>query len=70
MNSRVTRRALVKGALMAGVAVPSLGWLRCAEAAPSDLPPLDPKESSAVTLGFINDASKVDTALNPMFARG
>ena len=37
---------------------------------PADLPPLDPKEAAAVTLGFINDATKVDAVANPRYAAG
>lgn len=71
MSKKITRRGVVKGGLMAGAIVPALGWIGYA-AAPSgtDLPPLDPKEPAAVTLGFVNDAAKVDAAANPRYAAG
>jgi hypothetical protein len=66
MQHGITRRAVVKGGLMAGAVVPALGFMgRSAATAATDLPALDPHESTAVTLGFINDSAKVDSAANP-----
>ncbi len=70
MDSKFTRRAVVKSALAAGAIIPSLGLIGRACAAPADLPPLDPKDPSAVTLGFVLAASKVDAKANPMYAAG
>lgn len=70
MDKRFTRRTLVKFGLIAGAAVPVAGWVGSVEAAEGDLPPLDEKDPSAVTLGFINDAAKVDIKANPMYVRG
>jgi hypothetical protein len=71
MPKRITRRTLVKGGLIASGIVPAWG-LMCyaAPAATADLPPLDPKEPTAATLGFITDATKVDTAANPRYSAG
>jgi hypothetical protein len=70
VQNQVTRRAVVKGALQCSALVPALGLIGNSRAATADLTPLDPKDPAAVTLGFINDASKVDAAANPRFAPG
>lgn len=70
MQNQVTRRAVVKGGLLCGALVPSLGLIGNTRAATAGLTPLDPKDPAAVTLGFINDASKVDAAANPRYAPG
>lgn len=71
MPKRITRRTLVKSGLMASAIVPALGLMGNAfPATAAELPPLDPKEATAATLGFINDAAKVDTAANPRYAAG
>ncbi len=71
MPKGITRRSVVKGGLVAGAIVPALARIgNAATPAPADLPALDPKEAAAVTLGFINDAAKVDTAANPRYASG
>jgi hypothetical protein len=67
MELRITRRAVVKGALMASAVVPALGLIDRSAAA-ADLPALDPKDPSAVTLGFYNDSTKVDAAANPRYS--
>ena len=67
MRNGITRRAAIKGGILAGAIVPVLGLIgKRAQAAP-DLTPLDPKDPQAVTLGFYNDASKVDPAANPRY---
>jgi hypothetical protein len=68
MPKRITRRTLIKGGLIASAIVPACGLIGYAAAA--DLPPLDPMEPTAATLGFITDAAKVDTAANPRYAAG
>jgi hypothetical protein len=64
MQSRISRRSLVKGGLIAGAIVPVLGIAsRIAQAAA--LPPLDPNDPTAKALGFAPDSTKVDAAANP-----
>lgn len=70
MESNITRRAAIKGGVMAGAAVSALGLIGNSPSMAADLPPLDPKDPMAVTLGFVNDASKVDAAANPRYAPG
>jgi hypothetical protein len=70
MESNITRRSLIKGGLMASAAVSALGLIGSGPSMAADLLPLDPKDPAAVTLGFINDASKVDAAANPRYAPG
>jgi hypothetical protein len=66
MQNRFTRREIVRGALIAGAVVPTLDLIGGATLAAAENPsPLDPNEPTAVTLGFINDTSKVDAAANP-----
>lgn len=69
MKNGITRRAVIKGGIVAGSIVPAMGWIARADAAsPSALPALDPNEPTAVTLGFNNDSAKVDPTANPMHA--
>jgi hypothetical protein len=68
MQNRITRRAMVKGGLAVGAIVPALGLIGNSASAAPDLPPLDPKDPTAVTLGFVNDSTKVDAAANPKYA--
>jgi hypothetical protein len=70
MESSFTRRAVIKGGLMAGAAASALGLIGNSPSMAADLPPLDPKDPAAVTLGFVNDAGKVDAAANPTYASG
>jgi hypothetical protein len=67
MQDKFTRRAAVKGGLLLGTMIPALGLTRVSHSAPADLPALDLKDPLAVTLGFVNDASKVDAAANPRY---
>jgi hypothetical protein len=53
---------------MASAIVPALGLIGNAASAAPDLPPLDPKDPIAITLGFVNDSTKVDAAANPRYA--
>lgn len=55
---------------MLSAIVPALGLINHTRAAPADLPLLDPKDPSAVTLGYVDDVSKVDAAANPTYAPG
>ena len=70
MQHKVTRRAVVKGGLLLSAIVPAVGLIGNTGAATADLPPLDPKDPAAVTLGFVDDVSKVEAAANPTYAPG
>ena len=66
MQSKFSRRAIVKGGLIAGAFIPAMSLMsRSAHA--TALPPLDPKDPTAQALGFVPDATKVDTASNPTY---
>jgi hypothetical protein len=66
MQHKISRRALVKGGLIAGAVIPTLG-LMTQSAAAAGLPPLDPKDPTAQSLGFVLDASKVNATANPTY---
>ena len=66
MQSKISRRAMVKSGLIAGAFFPAVG-LMANSATAAALPPLDPKDPTAVALGFVNDASKVDAKANPTY---
>src|ERR1700676_2974938 len=63
MQRKISRRAIVKGGLIAGAIIPAMGLLANSAAA-AGLPPLDPKDPTAQALGFVTDATKVDAAAN------
>jgi hypothetical protein len=69
MQKRISRRALVKSGLLAGALVPTLGLIGNTAGA-ADLTPLDPKDPTAVALGFVPDATKVSAAANPTYKAG
>jgi hypothetical protein len=60
----ISRRAIIKGGLIAGALVPAFG-LMGNPAAAAGLPPLDPNDPTAKALGFVTDSTKVDAAANP-----
>ena len=64
MQSKFTRRDIIKSGLIAGALVPVAGLGTVHAAA---LPALDPADPTAKALGFTTDASKVDTAANPTY---
>lgn len=66
MQSKMTRRSIVKGGLIAGALVPVFGLIG-ATAGAAALPPLDPNDPTAKALGFVPDASKVNAAANPTY---
>jgi hypothetical protein len=66
MKTILSRRALVKTGLLAGVSVPLLG-LSAREAHAASLTPLDPSDPLAKSLDFTADASKVNASANPTF---
>lgn len=62
----ISRRAIVKGGLIAGALVPAFGLIgNRADAAA--LPPLDPSDPTAKALGFVIDATKVDASANSTY---
>ena len=69
MNKKLTRRFIVKSGLMAGALVPALGLLGTTARA-AGLPPLDPSDPTASSLGFVTDATKVSAAANPTYKAG
>ena len=66
MQRKISRRAIVKGGLIAGALIPAMG-LMADSAAAAGLPALDPKDPTAQALGFMTDATKVDAAANPTY---
>jgi hypothetical protein len=64
MQSKYSRRDIIKSGLIAGALAPIVGF-GTAHAAP--LPALDPADPTAKALGFVPDASKVDAAANPTY---
>lgn len=66
MHNKISRRAIVKGGLIAGAFIPAMGLMADAAQA-ADLPALDPKDPTAQALGFVTDASKVDAAANATY---
>jgi hypothetical protein len=66
MQRKISRRAIVKGGLIAGTFIPAIG-LMANSAVAAGLPPLDPKDPTAQALGFTTDASKVDATANPTY---
>jgi hypothetical protein len=66
MQSKISRRAIVKSGLIAGAFIPAIG-LVANTAGAAGLAPLDPKDPTALALGFVTDASKVDAKANPTY---
>jgi hypothetical protein len=69
MQRKISRRSIVKGGLIAGALLPTVG-LMPRNAAAAALPMLDPNDPTAKALGFVNDATKVDTKTHPTFKPG
>jgi hypothetical protein len=69
MQHKISRRAIVKSGLIAGALVPALGLLGNTAGAQTPTP-LDPSDPTAKSLGFVTDASKVDTTANPTYKAG
>jgi hypothetical protein len=61
------RRTLLKGALLGVAAVPVASLLNPAEAAPGKV---DPNSPQAKSLGYVEDATKVDAKANPNYKAG
>jgi hypothetical protein len=66
MQSKISRRAMVKGGLIAGALIPAMGFMADTSAA-AGLPPLDASDPTAQALGFVADASKVDAKANATY---
>jgi hypothetical protein len=66
MQGKISRRAIVKGGLIAGALIPAMG-LMTESAAAAGLPPLDPADPTAQALGYVTDAGKVDAKANATF---
>ena len=67
-DQQVPRRSLLKGALLGVAAVPVSALLgRTAHAATGRV---DPNEPTAKSLGYIEDATKVDAKANPNYKPG
>ena len=64
MQDKITRRAVVKGGIIAGALAPVMG-LMVNSARAAALPPLDPSDPTAKSLGFVTDTTKVDATANP-----
>jgi High potential iron-sulfur protein len=67
MQSKFSRRSIVKSGLLAGVLLPAAGLMSRHAAAASPLPPVDPADPTAKALGFVTDGSKVNTKTYPQF---
>jgi hypothetical protein len=66
MHKNITRRSLVKGGLVAGALAPAFGFIGNTAAA-AGLPPVDPSDPTAKALGYVSDATKVDTKVNSTY---
>jgi hypothetical protein len=67
MKKIISRRAIVKTGLIAGLGVPVLGLTGREAQAAAGLTPLDPSDPLAKSLNFTTDASKVDAKANPTY---
>jgi hypothetical protein len=64
MSSKISRRAVVQGGLIAGAFIPVLGLLANSATA-AGLPPVDPTDPTAKALGFVTDSTKVVATAYP-----
>jgi hypothetical protein len=69
MKQGYSRRALIKRALIVAAVAPVAG-LGIGLSSAADATPLDPKDPTAASLGFVNDASKVDASKYPTYTAG
>ena len=67
MSCIMFRREFLKCALASAAIIPTLG---AADARAAGLPPIDPADSIAQSLGFVLDASKVAANANSTFKLG
>ena len=68
-DSRLDRRTLLKNVLAGVVALPAANLVREA-AAEDSLPHLDEKDSLAVAMGYVHDASTLDPNKVPQYKPG
>jgi High potential iron-sulfur protein len=64
-DTKYPRRTVLKGALLGVVAIPAAALVGRAEAAN-----VDPSEPQAKSLGYVEDATKVDAKANPNYKPG
>jgi hypothetical protein len=64
------RRNMLKYGSLAIVAIGAVAGTRRAQAQGKPLPLVDPKDPTAVSLGYVADAAKADKAKFPKFAAG
>ena len=64
-DTKYPRRTVLKGALLGVVAIPAAALVGRAEAAN-----VDPSEPQAKSLGYVEDATKVDAKANPNYKAG
>ena len=66
MQSKMTRRSIVKNGLIAGAMGSAFGFIGTTAGAAA-LTPLDANDPTAKALGFVADATKVSAAANPTY---
>jgi hypothetical protein len=69
MQRKFSRRSIVKSGLLAGALLPTVGLIS-RNAAGAALPALDPNDPTAKALGFVTDATKIDTKTHATFKAG
>lgn len=69
MQNKYSRRAIVKGGLIAGALIPAAALIS-SQASSAALPMLDPADPTAKALGFVTDATKVDAKANATYKAG
>jgi hypothetical protein len=69
MIQKISRRQVIKGALLASAFHTAIG-LSASNSQPTDLTPLDPDDATARSVGFVTDASRVVPAENPAYKAG
>jgi hypothetical protein len=67
-HERISRRGLLKGALLTLATVPAVSLLSRQALAANPL--LDPNDAQAKSLGYVTDATKVDAKANPTYKPG
>ncbi len=66
-ETKYPRRTVLKGALLGVAAIPAAALVGRAEAAAAKV---DPSEPQAKSLGYVEDATKVDAKANPNYKAG
>ena len=66
-ETKYPRRTVLKGALLGVAAIPAAALVGRAEAAAAHV---DPSEPQAKSLGYVEDATKVDAKANPNYKPG